>query len=67
MGRSLDMLENRTEAIKALISALVLDPLTMEAAEYLVNRNLLTQQEKRNLFGRLNFTGDNDYLKIYYR
>lgn len=50
IGRSFDLIENRKECLKASQIALYLDPRCLDAAAYLIDRGIISVQERRTLF-----------------
>lgn len=69
IGRCYDSLENRARCVRALSTAVRIDPTCTEAAEHLTSNHLLTPAEKQALFLKLSFGPEKEYgwLKSYYR
>ena len=68
VGKCQDMLDNRLESVRILQSCLLIDPSCVDAAEYLIEKGLLSSKEKKYLYDKLSLNGtDNQYLNDYYR
>jgi hypothetical protein len=69
-GRCFDILENKARTLRALSTALRIDPACTEVAEYIVSRGLMSQQDRRGLLGGtvdLSPGSGREWLAPYYR
>jgi tetratricopeptide (TPR) repeat protein len=67
-GKCFDALENRPEAIRYLVLSIKIDPTCLHAMDYLLEKKLLTEKERRDLYDQLPMlNGDLEYLNYFYR
>jgi hypothetical protein len=66
VGKSYEMQENKTPAIRNYIESLKYDPGNIEAFDILINHNLLSSEQKYILMNELNFNRNNKWLYDYY-
>ena len=69
-GKCFDILDNRHRCLTALTTALRIDPACIEIAEYISNRGLLSQRDRKHLLKnivKIDNDPDRSWLKHYYR
>lgn len=66
IGKSYEMQENKTPAIRHYIMSLNYDPGNVEVFELLINHNLLSSEQKYKIMNELQFSKMNKWLYDYY-
>lgn len=50
MGKSLDLLDNRSKSVRSLVISIELDPACTESVEYLIQNSMLSELEKLSVY-----------------
>lgn len=67
-GKCFDALENRLEAIRYLALSIKIDPACLHSLDYLLEKKMLTDKEKKDLYDQLPLlNGHLEYLNHFYR
>lgn len=69
LGKSLDILENRSKAVQAFLLSIQLDPACVESAKYIVQNSLMSDLELMDLYSRLDnsISDDRRWILAIYR
>jgi anaphase-promoting complex subunit 6 len=67
LGKCMDAIENRSDAIRHLKTSVIIDSSCIDAAEYLINKGLLNTNDKRSLFELIPFPPCRKVFESLYR